>query len=78
MIKKHTAEPITDEDIPYDIPDSWEWVRFADLVTFYQGKLRNVKILLIGIIANILGYQSLICKTVALHHQLKNQSVNKR
>ena len=36
--KKHTAEPITDEDIPYDIPDSWEWVRFADLVTFYSGK----------------------------------------
>ena len=36
--KKHTAEPITEEDIPYDIPDSWEWVRFADLVTFYSGK----------------------------------------
>ena len=36
--KKHTAEPITDDDIPYDIPDSWEWVRFADLVTFYSGK----------------------------------------
>lgn len=36
--KKHTARPITEEDIPYDIPDSWEWVRFADLVTFYSGK----------------------------------------
>lgn len=36
--KKHTAEPITEGDIPYDIPDSWQWVRFANIVTFYSGK----------------------------------------
>lgn len=36
--KKHTADPITEDDILYDLPDKWEWVRFADIVTFYSGK----------------------------------------
>ena len=36
--KKHTAAPITEDDIPYDLPSSWEWVRFADIVTFSSGK----------------------------------------
>lgn len=36
--KKHTAAPITEDDIPYDLPPSWEWVRFADIVTFNSGK----------------------------------------
>ena len=36
--KKHTADPITEDDILYDLPDQWEWVRFADIVTFYSGK----------------------------------------
>ena len=29
--KKHTADPITENDIPYDLPSSWAWVRFAHL-----------------------------------------------
>ena len=24
--KKHTAEPIKDDDILYDLPDNWVWV----------------------------------------------------
>lgn len=36
--KKHTADPILEDDIPYDLPDSWKWVRFADIVTFNSGK----------------------------------------
>jgi len=36
--KKHTADPIAKDDIPYDLPPSWEWVRFADIVTFNSGK----------------------------------------
>lgn len=36
--KKHTASPITELDIPYDLPDSWCWVKFADIVRFYSGK----------------------------------------
>lgn len=36
--KKHTADPITENDIPYDLPSSWAWVRFADIVTFNSGK----------------------------------------
>ncbi|MCD7127218.1 restriction endonuclease subunit S [Limosilactobacillus agrestis] len=29
---------ITDEEKPFDIPDSWEWVRFGNLVNFNLGK----------------------------------------
>ena len=36
--KKHTASPITEDDIPYDLPETWRWVKFADIVTFYSGK----------------------------------------
>lgn len=36
--KKHTADVITEEDIPYDLPSSWIWVRFADIVAFNSGK----------------------------------------
>ena len=36
--KKHTPSPIAEDDIPYDIPDTWCWVKFADIVTFYSGK----------------------------------------
>ena len=36
--KKHTADSITENDIPYDLPSSWAWVRFADIVTFNSGK----------------------------------------
>ncbi len=35
-------EKIGDEvvplDVPFDIPDSWEWVRFVNLVNYYMGK----------------------------------------
>lgn len=36
--KKHTADVITEDDIPYDLPSSWIWVRFADIVAFNSGK----------------------------------------
>ena len=36
--KKHTAAPITADDIPYDVPENWKWARFADIVTFNAGK----------------------------------------
>ena len=36
--KKHTADPITVDDIPYDLPENWKWARFADIVTFNAGK----------------------------------------
>ena len=32
--KKHTAEPIKEDDFPHDLPNGWEWVRFADIVAF--------------------------------------------
>lgn len=36
--KKHTPSPIAEDDIPYEIPDTWCWVKFADIVSFYSGK----------------------------------------
>ena len=38
-IKKEKPLPeITDEDTPFDIPESWKWVRFGDVVDFRLGK----------------------------------------
>lgn len=31
-------EPISDEVIPFDIPDSWIWIRFGNLVHYSMGK----------------------------------------
>ena len=30
--------PISEDDIPFDIPDNWCWVRFGDLVSYNMGK----------------------------------------
>lgn len=38
-IKKEKPLPeITDEDTPFDIPESWKWVKFGDVVDFRLGK----------------------------------------
>lgn len=38
-IKKTKAlPPISDEEIPFDIPDSWEWVRLGDIIQISSGK----------------------------------------
>ncbi len=37
--KKDLIEtPISDDEIPFDIPESWEWVRFGDFVSTSTGK----------------------------------------
>ena len=37
-IKKQKALPeITEDEIPFDIPDSWEWVRLDELASFENG-----------------------------------------
>lgn len=36
--KKHTADSITEDDIPYELPDNWCWTKLADIVFFYSGK----------------------------------------
>ncbi|WP_185753767.1 restriction endonuclease subunit S [Selenomonas sp. AB3002] len=38
-IKKPKAlPPITEEEIPFDIPEGWEWVRLGDICTYDQTK----------------------------------------
>lgn len=37
-IKKEKPLPeITDDEIPFDIPDSWKWVRFSEIAIFENG-----------------------------------------
>ena len=44
-IKKNKPLPeITDEEKPFDIPDSWEWVRLGDIVFNYDGQRIPVSI----------------------------------
>ena len=37
-IKKEKSLPeITEDEIPFDIPESWKWVRFGDCITLFSG-----------------------------------------
>ncbi len=35
--KEKPLAEITEDEIPFDIPDSWKWVRFDDIAGFYNG-----------------------------------------
>ena len=35
--KSKPLPPITDDEKPFDIPDSWEWVRLGDVITILRG-----------------------------------------
>ena len=38
-LKKQKALPeITEDEIPFEIPDTWKWVRLGEIVTVYGGK----------------------------------------
>lgn len=39
--KEKTLAPIEDDGIPFDIPDSWRWVRIGDLYKHNTGKALN-------------------------------------
>ena len=44
VIKKEKAlTPINEDEIPFKIPDSWEWVRLGELVNFVFGKTPSRK-----------------------------------
>ncbi|OXC31344.1 restriction endonuclease subunit S [Lactobacillus crispatus] len=36
--KSKPLAPITDEEKPFDIPDSWEWVRLGDVINLISGR----------------------------------------
>ena len=39
IIKKEKAlAPITEEEKPFDIPASWEWVRLGEIMNFVNGR----------------------------------------
>lgn len=35
--KEKPLAEISDDEIPFEIPDSWKWVRFAEIASFYNG-----------------------------------------
>lgn len=39
--KTKDLPPVTEEEIPFDIPEGWEWVRLGDIFTMQAGK--NIK-----------------------------------
>ncbi|WP_313560026.1 restriction endonuclease subunit S [Ruminiclostridium cellobioparum] len=41
--KEKSLPPIVDDEKPFDIPDTWEWVRFSDIVYFNLGKTPDRK-----------------------------------
>ena len=36
--KSKPLPPITDEEKPFDIPASWEWVRLGDVINLVSGR----------------------------------------
>ena len=41
-IKKDKARaPIAEEEIPFDIPESWKWIRLGDFCSVYNGDSIN-------------------------------------
>ena len=42
QLKKEKPLPeITDDEIPFDIPDNWKWARFSDIAQFENGDRSN-------------------------------------
>ncbi len=39
--KEKPLPPITEEEIPFDIPDSWKWVHMGDIFAHNTGKAQN-------------------------------------
>ena len=35
--KEKSLPPITDDEIPFEIPENWKWVRISDIVNFQEG-----------------------------------------
>jgi len=36
--KQSPLPPINPDEMPFELPDSWEWSRFGELVDFFTGK----------------------------------------
>ena len=39
--KEKPLPPITDDEIPYDIPENWKWVRLGDLTAHFDGAIKR-------------------------------------
>ena len=42
--KEKPLPPITDDEIPYDIPENWKWVRLGEVCNIYTGNSINTEI----------------------------------
>ena len=47
--KEKPLPPITEEEIPYELPQGWEWIRLGDICKLSQGnKVKNVQLPLLN------------------------------
>ena len=65
--KKHATDPIAEDDIPYNLPNSWEWVRLPILLLSILAKLPQDMIQKVGVTEHMLGYQLPIWLLMVLH-----------
>ena len=42
--KEKPLPPITDDEIPYDIPENWKWVRLGEVCEIYTGNSINTEV----------------------------------
>ena len=73
-LKKKDLEetPISEDEIPFDIPDSWEWVKFGDLVLTSTGKTPTRGDSKYWNKIHILGFQFQICVKANMSTAQKN------
>ena len=61
--KEKPLPPITDEEIPFDIPDSWEWVKIdniTSIVTNRDGQIKSSEVLKQGLYPVVSQGQNII------------------
>lgn len=71
LLKKKDAEivPITDDEIPFEIPVNWKWYRLQDLANMYTGDSINAEQKL-KYYTNVKGMEYIGTKDVKFNHEI--------
>lgn len=63
--KEKTLLPITDEEIPFDIPENWSWVRLGNVLNIFTGNSISVSVKTQKYMKDIEGYPYIATKDVS-------------